>query len=172
MPTVLLWPEPNSASKLMWPFTKFQAIAPDPSPISRIVEGSHSRMNPTEMFLSQHFEGALNKWRGVFLQRSKRHSCPAGFCMNTISRDKTQLPGGVDRSGALPGATLGRSRLRFIPVNHSMPAPAPANPLRHGVWDSFANKRPMIDIKLPDFLSHILKSTEKSCCLLMIVHAR
>src|SRR6266478_7549809 len=55
-----------------------------------------------------------------------------------------------------------RGRLRFIAVNHSMPTPAPANPLRQRVRDSFADKRPVIDIKLPDLLSHIRKSSEKN----------
>ena len=95
-----------------------------------------------------------------------------GFCMNTISGDKTQLPSRGGRSGALPFATPGRSGLRFIPVNHSMPAPAPANPFRHRFWDSFADKRPVIDIKLPDFLFYILKVLEKSGSLLSTINSR
>ena len=53
-----------------------------------------------------------------------------------------------------------------------MPTPAPTNPLRRGVWNSPADKRPVIDIKLPDFLSHILKNPEKGRCLIVIVHPR
>ena len=73
---------------------------------------------------------------------------------------------------ALPVAALGRGRLRFVPVNNPMPSPVPTNPLRHGIWNSLPDKRPVIDVKLPDFLSYIFKSAEKRRCLLVIVHPR
>jgi hypothetical protein len=52
-----------------------------------------------------------------------------GFCMNTISGDKTQLPGEFGQE-ALPITAPARSRLRLSTIDYSMPAPAPANPFR------------------------------------------
>src|SRR5437763_12269544 len=44
MLTILVSAGLRSIFKLMWPFREFQAIGPDPSRISRIAEGSHSRL--------------------------------------------------------------------------------------------------------------------------------
>src|SRR5438874_11599572 len=63
MLTILLSPELKSISKLIWPFTEFQAIGPEPSQISRIAEGSHYRL-------------LIKKHLGRSDRFSTRHSIP------------------------------------------------------------------------------------------------
>src|SRR5437660_11235324 len=53
-----------------------------------------------------------------------------------------------------------------------MPTPTPANPFRNENRNGFADKGPMIDIKLPYFLSHTRKVLEEKGGLSSIVNSR
>ena len=53
-----------------------------------------------------------------------------------------------------------------------MPTPVPTNPFRNGSRDGFADKRPMIDVKLPYLLSHVPKVLEEFRGLSSIVNSR
>src|SRR5437773_3251725 len=53
-----------------------------------------------------------------------------------------------------------------------MPTPAAADPFGDDMRDEFSDKRPVVDVELPDLLANVLERVEQRCSVAITVHPR